>query len=232
MSSTTSSNTILTNSIDTITASTALTICPAHTATATIGNTSNTTSILSGTVNLKSGAGTGANPLAGTVNIATGTGSGFVTTAVNIATGNTSTAVKIGNSQNTIELIAPVKSIRNNILYLGAITNTITETQIQTYNLFGSTYALANPSASNDNVTITLPTPSSALSGMTIVFRKMRGAISNSGTNWTFTCPTSVIVPISLTASATPTVTSLSVVTLVARFTIFDYSGTTYYFAM
>jgi len=70
----------------------------------TIGNLANTTSILSGTVNLKSGVGTSLIPLAGSVNIATGTGATFVSTATNIGTGDTTGTVTIGGASNTVQV--------------------------------------------------------------------------------------------------------------------------------
>lgn len=70
------------------------------TGTLTLGNSANTTTINSGTLDVRTGTGTTLLPLGGTINLATGTGLGFVSTAVNIGTGNTNGTVTLGNSNN------------------------------------------------------------------------------------------------------------------------------------
>ena len=170
---------------------------------------------------------------AGSVNIANGTGA-TQTTDVNIGSGSTTGSVTIGNTDNSILLNAPTsfKSTKQHITYFTSQTNTLIVADILASNLFGSTYSLANPTTTNDVITVNIPTPTSDMEGMTLVFRKLRGALNTSTTNWTFTCPTSTIVVNSLTASAPPTLSTLSVSTLVSKFTVLAYSGSYYYFAM
>jgi hypothetical protein len=198
------------------------------TGTVTIGNSANTTNIQSGTVNIKNGT-----TATGSVNIASGTGINQFTT-VDIGSGTTTGTVTIGNSANSILLNAPttVKSTKESIIYLTASTNTLTEANILASNLFGSTYSSDNPSTANNSISVNIPTPTSAMEGMTLVFRKVRGVFNTGSPNWLFTCPTSSMVLTSLTTTATPTGTSLQVNATVARLTIMAYSGSLYYFAM
>jgi hypothetical protein len=200
----------------------------------TIGSSSNTSNFNSNTTNIITGVGTLLIPLGGTVNIATGTGSTFVTTAVNIATGDTTGTVTIGSSNNSILLNAPttVKSTKQNIIYLTALSNTLTVADILASNLFGSTYSSANPSTANDSITVNIPTPTAAMEGMTLVFRKVRGVFNTTSPNWSFVCPTSSCVIGSLTTTAAPTGTTLTYNTSTAKMVVMAYSGSYYYFAI
>lgn len=180
----------------------------------------------SATINILNG-----NTSSGSVNIATGTGATQSTT-VNIGSGTTTGVVTIGGTSNSILLNAPVtvKSTKESITYLTGSINTLTVANILASNLFGSTYSSANTSTENNSIGVTMPTPTSAMEGMTLVFRKLRGVFNLSSSNWLFDCTTSSFVASSLTSTATPTGTAFSTNSTVARFVVMGYSGSYYYF--
>ena len=186
---------------------------------ATGGSSSATINILNGSTS------------SGSVNIANGTGINQFTT-VFIGSGSTTGAVTIGGISNSILLNAPttVKSTKQNIIYLTESTNTLTEANFLASNLFGSTYSLANPTTANDSITVNIPTPTAAMEGMTLVFRKVRGVFNTSSANWSFVCPTQSCVLSSLTTTTAPTGTTLTFNSTVARIVVLGYLGSYYYF--
>jgi hypothetical protein len=238
MSSTTSSNTILTNSLNAITPTTGAIsigdnqtdgILNLGTGVRTATGVINIATAISNAcdVNIKSGLTT-----SGSVNIANGTGI-TQSTAVNIGSGSTTGVVTIGNTNNSILLNAPttINSTKQKITYFTTQTNTLTVANILASNFFGSTYSSANPTVTNDIITVNLPTPTVAMEGMTLTFRKIRGAVGTATTNWTFVCPTSSFVQTGLTAS-TPTVSTQNNGSTLVRYTVLGYGGVYYYFVM
>jgi hypothetical protein len=156
-----------------------------------------------------------------------GTQATFPPSAINI--GQTGVTTTIDGTANCPNLT--VKSLISSIVTISTQTFTPTIASFTTDGTtFVSTYSSANPSIANDIITVNLPVPTSAIEGMIFHFRKIRGAINVSSTNWSFvTSPASIIKSdVTITTSGNPT-TTYTVNSLYVRIQVYSYSGVYYW---
>lgn len=124
-----------------------------------------------------------------------------------------------------------VVGIYQKTTYLTTQINTITSGSIITDGMvYMSNYSSASPSTINDIITINLPTPTASLEGFTLTFRKLRGSIDNSTTNWTFVAPSPLILSTTRSLTTTGGANAISNQTgLTIKYIIAGYLGVYYY---
>lgn len=150
---------------------------------------------------------------------------------IDIASSATSVTIGSAVTETFIVKLNEVRVLNPRVLVLTTQINTLTEAQIlASGTTIFSTFTSTNPSTVNDNITINLPDPTVALEGLFFFFRKMRGSINPSTTNWTFTTPSARIVGLNTTANATgQPLVSVTQTGLSLRLVVCGYAGTYYW---
>lgn len=150
---------------------------------------------------------------------------------VNVAQSSTSITIGGSSTSTTMSRLTDVRVLKPNVYVWTTLTISPTISDFLTNGtIIASTYSSAVPSTVNDNIIVNLPTPTVDIEGMLFFFRKMRGAINSSSTNWTFNTSPASLVGINVTANSTGSpVSTLTQNAVILRMVVCGYAGTYYW---
>lgn len=155
------------------------------------------------------------------------------TTSLALVNSATTTLINVGGAGTIVlahNVVTP--TVKQKVYYFSTQTLSPTVANfLANGTIVISLFSSANPSTINDIITMNLPPPTAELDGCFFLFRKLRGQLNNSSTNWTFvTSPASLLSGgASLTSGATPVVSTLSFNPGVQRLFVISYAGSYYW---
>ena len=169
----------------------------------------------------------GSNVLSGTTNLKYNPSTETLSVVNIIAT---------GTEQQTGTLITNILEtniILQRVLYFNTQTITLTTPAILTNGTFYISGYDSGSVAENSIITVNLPTlpNDGSLDGFSFQFRKIRGGVNQSSTNWTFVAPSFIIIPFNNTLNAGSGGAKINdnINSFTNRIEIITYSGLGYY---
>jgi hypothetical protein len=153
-----------------------------------------------------------------------------ISSTMAIGAGCASISVGTATSKTNLGSLVSYATVRSAVYNTDLQTNTITIADLQNFQYFVSGFSTNNPATSNETITFNLPTPTVDIEGIIYTFRKIRGGISNSGTNFTFNFASASYVAnnLGLTSSGQPAAV-FNTGALFTRFTVVEYLGSYYW---
>jgi len=154
-----------------------------------------------------------------------------LSTTLNVAPSSTSLTIGSTFTTTTINRINDVKVAKPKVyVWNASIVSPTVDDFLANGTVICSIYSTANPSTSNDIITVNLPTPTEKLEGMIFFFKKLRGSANSASNNWVFNCSSYSIVDITATITTTgqPRTTYAQIGTII-RMLVCGYEGSYYW---